>query len=230
VSLESFSLNVERFVELKKQSLTSTDNVSLEQLEITSQSINRWVQYCQYHYFMLQESTSVEDLRHDKFLQIRRKGENVKLRFVYEANIAAFLNSLHALLDSFPYLLNLFIPVMKPDSQSIKWNINYLKKYKEYDFYDELITFMLDEDFNKVKGYVNTIKHKHLVRVANCEEYLEFESFNYKQPNIRQDGTVEYDSKIAERDDVMVFLKDCHNELIPNFFGLCKNVLATELK
>jgi hypothetical protein len=72
VSLENFSLNVGRFVELKKQSLTSIDNASLEQLEITSQSINRWVQYCQYHYFMLQECTSVKDLRHDKFFQIKK--------------------------------------------------------------------------------------------------------------------------------------------------------------
>jgi len=228
--LEKFSLNVGQFVELKKQRLTSADNASLEQLEITSQSINRWVQYCQYHYFMLKESTSVDDLQDDKFLQIRRKGENVQLRFVYEANIAAFLNSIHALLDSFPYLLNLFIPVMKHDSKSIKWNINYLIKYKGYEFYDELIAFMLDENFNKVKGYVNTIKHKHLVRVENCEKHLEFESFNYSQPSILQDNTIKYDPKVAERDDVMVFLKDCHNELIPNFFDLCKSVLAAELK
>lgn len=228
--MEKFSLNIEQFVELKKQRITSADNSSLEELEITSQSINRWVQYCQYHYFMLKKSTSVDDLQDDKFFQIRRKGENVQLRFVYEANIAAFLNSLHALLDSFPYLLNLFIPEMEPDSKSIKWNINYLKKYKKYEFYDELISFLLDENFNKVKGYVNTIKHKHLVRIANCEKHLEFESFNYSQPNILQNNNIEYNFKVAERDDVMVFLKDCHNKLIPNFFGLCKSVLATELK
>lgn len=228
--MEKFSLNVGQFVELKKQRLTSTDNSSLEQLEITTQSINRWIQYCQYHYFMLKGCTSVDDLKYDESLQIRRKGENVQLRFVYEANIAAFLNSLHALLDSFPYLLNLFLPEMEPDSKSVKWKIQYLKKYKKYEFYDELIAFFLDENFNKVKGYVNTIKHKHLVRIANCEKHLEFESFNYSQPNILQNNNIEYDPKVAERDDVMVFLKYCHNELIPNFFGLCKSVLATELK
>ncbi|OKY27822.1 hypothetical protein [Thalassotalea sp. PP2-459] len=215
-------LNLESFVELTKQK----QEQNLQQIEISSQSINRWLKYCEYHYFTLVNSTSKDDLHDDRLLQIRREGENVQLRFVYEANISAFLSSLHSLLDSFPYLLNLFIPVFdNPNNTRIKWHSEFLCKYEKYRFFNTLIDFMLDENFHKVKGYANTIKHKHLIRVANRLDYLEFESFDIKVPVRTANCDINFVLKRIENQNVLEFIEECHNHLIPKFFALCNEIL-----
>jgi len=215
-------LNLENFVELSKEQQEKT----LQQIEISSQSIHRWLKHCEYHYYTLVTSTSKEDLRDDRFLQLRRKDENVQLRFVYEANISAFLSSLHSLIDSFPYLLNLFIPVFdNPNNTRIKWHNEFLCKYEKYNFFNHLIEFMLDENFHKVKGYANTIKHKHLIRVANKLDYLEFESFEIKIPIKKSNCSFDFAPKQIDNQNVLEFIEECHNNLIPKFFSLCNEIL-----
>lgn len=219
-SMNSDKLNIQSFVSLKKLEQDS----DLENIEICSQSIYRWVQFCEYHYFTLINATTKEDLRRDLHLSIRRQDEPVTLRFVYEANTSGFLSSLHSLLDSFPYLLNLFIPVFEnPNSTQIKWNQAFLNKYKEYDFFTNLIEFVQDENFQKVKGYANTIKHKHLIRIANKGETLEFEKFNYKLPKLVNEK-FEYLEKSVENQNVIDFIVSCYDDLIPKFFTLCNAV------
>jgi hypothetical protein len=221
--LDNYSLNLDRFVELMK--LHENSEEEIQHLENTAQTIHRRVQYCKYHYDLLRKATSPDDLEDDRYLQIRRPNEVVELRFVYEANIEAFLSNLHAVLDSFPYLLNLFFPVVQKNHTRIMWHIDHLKKYKEYGFYDELINFMLSSNFNKIKGYVNTSKHKYLVRIANCLDHIEFEKLSYKEPHFTSSSKVEFIIKEIERDNVIDFLKECHDSLIPQFFTLCKKVL-----
>ena len=219
-SMNLDKLNIQSFVSLKKLEQGS----DLKNIEICSQSIYRWVQFCEYHYFTLINATTKEDLRRDLHLSIRRQGEPVKLRFVYEANTSGFLSSLHSLLDSFPYLLNLFIPVCEnPNSTQIKWTQGFLNKYKEYDFFTNLIEFVQDDNFQKVKGYVNTIKHKHLIRIANKGETLEFEKFNYKLPKLVNEK-FEYLEKSVENQNVIDFIVSCYDDLIPKFFILCNAV------
>lgn len=148
------------------------------------------------------------------------------MRYIYEANIAAFLNSLHAVLDSFPYLLNLFIPVVEnPDSSRVSWHENFINKYQGMSFYDELMDFMLDRTFHKVKGYVNTIKHKHLIRVSNKWDHLEFEEYIYKQPYRTDQGTLIFQQEVVESEDVFSFIEQCHNKLIPKLFNLLNILL-----
>jgi hypothetical protein len=223
VYLDNYSLNLELFVDLMKQAETADEE--LQHLENTVQSIHRRVQYCNYHYDLLRKATSPDDLRDDRYLQRRRENEVVRLRFVYEANIEAFLCNLHALLDSFPYLLNLFFPVAPKNNTRIMWHIDHLNKYKDYGFYDDLVSFMLCNNFNKVKGYVNTSKHKYLIRVANCLDHIEFEKLTYKELHLTSPNKVEFNIKEIERDNVIDFLKECHDNLIPQFFDLCKKVL-----
>ncbi|SFM52492.1 hypothetical protein [Nitrosomonas communis] len=222
-------IEIGKFVSLRKQELGSRNDELIQRLWISSQSIHRWLQYCQYHYFNLVNSTESVDLALDRISQYRRKGENVTVRYVYEANIVAFLNSLHALLDSFPYLLNLFIPVFQnPDSTSIKWSESFVKKYDGYSFYDELSDFMLDPTFNKVKGYVNTTKHKYLIRIANNYKNLEFEEYQFKRPVRDQNGKISFQEELLPRQDAIAFVAECHNSLIPRFFHLCGSVLASK--
>jgi len=163
----------------------------------------------------------------DRISVYQRAGENVPVRYVYEANIAAFLNSLHALLDSFPYLLNIFIPVMTTtESTSIKWHEIFIEKYQNMDFYDELLNFLMDRTFHKVKGYVNTIKHKHLIRISNQRDHLEFEEYSYKEPHRDEQGKIKFVSDDVAGENVMAFIETCHDVLIPKFFNLCDSVLS----
>ncbi|MDD2162235.1 hypothetical protein N1078_16835 [Pseudomonas sp. MIL19] len=219
-------LNIGRFLTLKKQELGAENNDSIVKLEVCTQSIYRWLQYCEYHYVNLEDAATKSNLRFDRISAYRRAGETVPVRYVYEANIAAFLNSLHALLDSFPYLLNLFIPVKEdPESTGIKWHESFIKKYEGMDFYDELICLFMDSTFHKVKGYVNTIKHKHLIRILNKWNHLEFEEYSYKKPCRDEQGKVTFQPEIVAGENVVSFIEECHNELIPKLFNLCDSVL-----
>ncbi|WP_438455221.1 hypothetical protein [Vreelandella venusta] len=219
-------LDIGRFISLKKQELGAADSDSIVKLEVSTQSIYRWLQYCEYHYVNLVDTATEPNLRFDRISVYRRAGETVPVRYVYEANIAAFLNSLHALLDSFPYLLNLFIPVMEdPESTSIKWHESFIKKYDGMAFYDELIGLLMDTTFHKVKGYVNTIKHKHLIRISNQWNHLEFEEYSYKQPCRDAQGRIKFQTEIVAGENVVSFIEECHDELIPKLFNLCNSVV-----
>lgn len=218
-------LDIGRFISLKKQELGAEVSDSISKLEVCTQSIYRWLQYCEYHYVNLVETATEPNLMFDRISVYRRAGEAVPVRYVYEANIAAFLNSLHALLDSFPYLLNLFIPVEDPESTSIKWHGSFIKKYESTDFYDELIGFLMDTTFHKVKGYVNTIKHKHLIRISNQWNHLEFEVYNYKKPYRDAQERIKFQPESVTGENVISFIEECHYELIPKLFSLCDSLV-----
>lgn len=220
-------LDIGKFLSLKKQEIGDKNNELIVNLEICTQSIHRWLQYCEYHYVNLKEAVKEPNLYLDRTLSFRRSGETVPVRYVYEANIAAFLNSLHALLDSFPYLLNLFIQVKdNSESTDIKWHHNFINKYQGFAFYDELIGLLMDSTFHKVKGYVNTIKHKHLIRISNQWGHLEFEAFTYKRPYCdEKGGDIKFRPESVTGQHVMSFIEECHNKLIPKLFNLCDSVL-----
>jgi len=219
-------LDIGRFISLKKQELGTEDDASIVKLEVCTQSIHRWLQYCEYHYVNLEDAAKEPNLRFDKISVYRRAGETVPVRYVYEANIVAFLNSLHALLDSFPYLLNIFVPVNEnPEATSIAWKESFIKKYERMPFYDELIGLFMDSTFHKVKGYVNTVKHKHLIRISNQWNHLEFEGYSYNKPYRDEQGKITFQPKPVAGENVVLFIEECHNELIPKLFNLCDSVL-----
>jgi hypothetical protein len=218
-------LDIGRFISLKKQDIGAEECDVISKLEVCTQSIYRWLQYCEYHYVNLVETATESNLSFDRISVYRRSGETVPVRYVYEANIAAFLNSLHALLDSFPYLLNLFIPKEDPESTSIKWHESFIKKYEDKAFYDELARLFIDTTFHKVKGYVNTIKHKHLIRISNQWDHLEFEEYTYKKPFRDEQGKISFKPEPVTGENVVSFIEKCHDELIPRLFKLCESVL-----
>ncbi|PLY11756.1 MAG: hypothetical protein C0631_19005 [Sedimenticola sp.] len=223
-------LEIGKFLSLKQQELNAEEDDLIDKLEVSTQSIHRWLQYCEYHYICLVGASEEGDLRLDRISSTgyRRAGETVTVRYVYEANIAAFLNSLHALLDSFPYLLYLFIPRGKSNFRELKWNKEFIDRYKDESFYDELMNFLLDRTFNKVKGYVNTIKHKHLIRISNKWDHLEFEEYQYRQPYRDGQGGVMYQDEVVAGENVLTFIEACHDELIPKLFSLCNSILQSK--
>lgn len=219
-------LNIDRFILLKKQELGVEDSDSIVKLDVCTQSIYRWLQYCEYHYVNLMDTATEPNLKFDRISVYRQPGKTVPLRYVYEANIAAFLNSLHALLDSFPYLLNLFIPVNEdPESPRIKWDKSFINKYEGMAFHEGLVSLYMDPTFHKVKGYVNTIKHKQLIRISNQCNYLKFEEYSCKQPYRDAQGEIKFQTEIVAGENVVSFIAKCHDELVPKFFNLCDSVV-----
>ena len=218
-------LDLTSFVRLRTSLSGSIDSDTAKKIEVACQSIHRWLKYCEYHYSNLPESDNRADLILDRLGKYRRKGESVEYRYVYEANIIGFLNSLHALLDSFPYLLNLVIPKFSnPNATAIRWDAKFIEKYRGYAFYDELKAFMLEKTFNIVKSYVNTSKHKHLIRIANNRSSLEFEEFEAKLPVLAGSDNIYFLKELVPRRGAIQFLAECHDELVPKFFVLCRTI------
>jgi len=221
-------LDLALFIRLRTSISGAIDSDTTQKIEVACHSIHRWQKYCEYHYLNLSDSENRADLMLDRIGQYRRKGESVEYRYVYEANIIGFLNSLHALLDSFPYLLNLVIPKLPdPNVTSIGWNAKFIEKYREYAFYDKLKAFMLERTFNTVKSYVNTSKHKYLIRIANNSKALEFEEFEAKLPVHAAGGGIKYLKELVPRRDAIQFLAECHDELVPKFFVLCRTIASS---
>ncbi|EJC6798918.1 hypothetical protein RGL59_004562 [Vibrio parahaemolyticus] len=212
---EAPKLDISKFVSLNEKETGKR----CEKLFIATQSIAHFEAYCQFHFYELVKVATPEVLR------LERIGINSNNRIVYEAHIVAFMNNLHSMLDSFPYVLNLFIRKFEIDSTSVGWNKKFIERYKNLDFYHQLLSFFVDVDFQKVKGYVNNIKHKHLIRIGNVDGCLEFETYKCRVPYTNE-GNILFSEIEVTRDNVITFIKDCFNRLIDKFFELCKVILA----
>lgn len=224
----SSNLDITRFNSLKKIEKGEL-HPSCSELDVCLQSIDRGLKYCLYHYCLLEDAVKDQGLMMDLIGSYHRGGDQVPLRYVYEANISAFLSFLHAVLDSFPYLLNLFIPVLDSDkTKNAGWNDAFIKNYKDTPFYDELVGFYINDTFNKVKGYVNKIKHHHFIRIANKLSHLEFEEFDYRHRFVKGNHATGFEIKYVSRANVLLFLEECHDSLIPALFRLCGSVLDSK--
>ncbi|WP_353238100.1 hypothetical protein [Limnohabitans sp.] len=219
-------LDLTSFIKLKTSMTGTVDSDTTQRIEVACQSIHKWLKYCEYHYSNLPD---VQNLGHLMLAgcatEYRRRGESVDYRYVCEANIIGFLNCLHALLDSFPYLLNLVFPRFSdPDNRVIGWSENFVEKYSVDAFYGSLKKFMLGKTFNVVKSYVNTTKHKHLILIAINQRGLEFDEFNARLPFEDENGEIQRKDEIIPRQDAIKFIGDCHDDLIPEFFELCRTI------
>lgn len=215
-------LNLDSIVSAYKSNNQSDIKCSI-QLEKCTQSIYRWNQYCIYHYGEIKKATDSKILFFDRIsANYTRGGDDVSVRFVYEANLIAFLNCLHAMLDSFPFLLHTYSPKGKIRQSRIKWELEFVKRYKETNIHQELFNFLIDEKFNQVKGLVNAVKHQNLIRIGNTGKDLFIEEFNYKQPS---GDDRKYLEESHPSTPAIVFLSQAYDELIPRFFSLCASII-----
>jgi len=60
------AIDLRVFIKLKQQELNSENNELVDKLEICTQSIHRWLQYCQYHYVNLGDTSKDTDLKLDR--------------------------------------------------------------------------------------------------------------------------------------------------------------------
>ncbi|WP_438862646.1 hypothetical protein [Neptunicella sp.] len=186
----------------------------LDRLNISLQAIAKRKKYCQYHFSLFQESTSSVALLKDRLEQVSY--EELSVRDVYEANSIAFLQSLHAMIDSFPYTLNLIYQKFNDvDSRQVGWNKEFIKHYKRYNFFSYLQALFENETFCQLKGYSNHGKHKYPIRIKNTFKELIFEDFTFEYGGMKV---------FASKLKVESFMTECHDRLIPKFFYLIKMV------
>ena len=214
---ENNTLNIVSLVELMNKKLNHEE---LKCLETALQSIGKRAKYCTYHYNELVKHTEKKALLIDRLNS--PSSDNIAIRTIYEANTVAFMQNLHALIDSLPYILNIiFKEYPNIEDTCIGWNKKFVTKYNSYNFFSELESLYFDETFHKIKGYANRIKHKHLIRISNDGNILVFEDFLYYHDD---------KSKVVKEQDVISFLTECHNDLIPKTLSLYNTIKKSKEK
>ncbi|MDA3895435.1 MAG: hypothetical protein PF482_04720 [Desulfobacteraceae bacterium] len=213
-------IDLEGLLELKEEEIKKKQPIEIEYLNKALQSIAKRQLYCLFHYDEFMKTSSPTILLADRFNNNENIPPEHTARISYEANALAFLHNLHSLFDSFPYVLNLlFREIEDFTSFKIGWKEEFLKQYKKYSFYQELRSFSENETFCRLKGYTNTIKHKHLIRIKNHINKLVFEDFTYKQKGV---------VKEVKEIDVKVFLTECHDILFPLFIKLYNSIIENK--
>lgn len=212
------SLNIATLVELKKKDLNQSDPTEIQRLNIALQSIAKRLEYCKYHHDQLIANSGIELLFTDRFSS--SNPEKISIRTIYEANTVAFLQNLHSLIDSLPYALNIIFRVVDDiESPNIGWNDDFINKYNSHAFFGALSDLHHDETFQKIKGFTNRTKHKHLIRIKNKINQLVFDDFSYRHND---------ETKQLKNQDVKSFLVDCHDGLTPKFLSLYNAVKASK--
>ena len=141
-----------------------------------------------------------------------------------EAYAVAFIANVHAMIDSFPYVIYLVLEPLsfKDKKDKLKnitednagWSESFLSSLlytnQEFNEFASLFSaFLEDKDFKLLKDISNKHKHKFLLRIKNnagkpCFEINDL--FSEKETN--------------DEVDVKTFLTDVHDKLLPKIFNL----------
>ena len=131
-------------------------------------SINRRLAAIHYHYENWLEV--IEKGTYAATLSVRLGGDGYINAVKYNAEVIAFLQNTHALCDSLPYVLNLYLRAFELDSRNIGWRKGKLQKLRdtavakgEAELARHLDLFAENARFLKLQDIVNCSKHKHLV-------------------------------------------------------------------
>ncbi len=217
---EEKDLDIFHILKLKNIELSLTPSIELQQLETSLQSIAKRIEYCKYHFDEFSLFTNKKALLIDRFDSSITNETSTRIR--YEAHTVAFLQNLHALIDCFPYTLNIIHPVTHDiENRNIGWNKKFINKYKNFPFFMKLDNLFKNENFQKIKGYANKTKHKHLVKIKNSGRDLIFDKFSYFH-NGKEEHIVDQ--------EVELFMMSCHNELIPQVISLGNAIVKSKEK
>ena len=206
-------MKIDEIVALKEKE-AGRGSEEADKLNLALQSVQKRILFCEYHYLEVLAFSDNTSLFRDRFSEAEHDG--ILISTIYEANIYAFIQNLHALIDSLPYALNLFCTVCsKVEHQGIGWSKKFTQKYADFPFYDEFMDICRSETFSKLKSMNNRVKHKHLIRIRNKVDKLLFDDFTYFH-----DGG----SKEVKQEDVMSFMNDCHDLLLPQYIAFWDNL------
>lgn len=145
-------------------------NRAIELLGPITESINSRLNIVHYHY---KNWKDVKETGTYAGKLSERLGGNGHVNAIkYNAEVIAFLQNAHALCDSLPYVLNLYLRVVSFDSRSIGWTQQSIELLEtgarnlgENLLADRLVAFSKQPLFSKLQDIVNCAKHKHLVPI-----------------------------------------------------------------
>lgn len=209
------TLNIDDFMRYAAANEISPENI--DALKLALKSLGKRIDYCEYHFSIFQECSTRQDLALECVGNLKKFG-GYSIRTMYEANSLAFLQSLHALIDSIPYALNILLKIETDiESRKIGWVIEHLNKYVNYPVYEQLTAISTSPEFVELKGLVNRSKHKHLIPIRNNMLKIFLCSFSYPDENRIEKTTTEQ--------DLQAFMITCHDNLIPRVLTLLNTVV-----
>jgi len=130
---KAYKLDIEDLLRLKKQELKTDDSVEIHSLDLALQSIQKRLDYCEYHFYEFNNFSTQVCLLKDNISKTETNCFSV--RTIFEANTYAFIQNLHAVIDSLPYALNIIFTVDPTiERNNIGWNWDFIKNYKQEFF------------------------------------------------------------------------------------------------
>ncbi|MYN01550.1 hypothetical protein GTP41_05510 [Pseudoduganella sp. DS3] len=163
-------------------------------------------------------------------------GKRHNNRVHYEANIFAFVQNLHALCDSFPFVtLRVLGPLeysgkkgrMPLTKKQCGWNDVFFKSVEEThpqltEFLGQIRRFGSEKTFLLLRGLVNQCKHQYLPRILNHRTSLHFDVIEYTDASGNQVR--------AENLDAEALMRKWHNRLLRRLFLLYVRLHRARLK
>lgn len=196
-----------------KENLRTGDKKLDKEYNDIFQSFAKRVDYSIAYFYAYEEFASPEAIKDDWETDFSGKN-GTNHRLYYEAQALAFLQNIHALCDTVPYAINKIL-VRNDKIKEPKWNEDFIKAVEakfstEPIFVDTLRKFMQNDDFLRLKAYVNRAKHQHLVIIKNNRTELYFDDFVYylyPAPNKKVEA-------IAKGEKVEEFMLRVHKNLV----------------
>jgi hypothetical protein len=200
------------------------DLACLSKFEDALHAISKRHKYSHYYYQMF-----IENLRPDiLWIEMRRNPDcsSINPRDIFEAYLMAFIDNLHQLTDSFPYLLALAYPhLITPDHldknrMSIKWDAKFIKKFNTEGIFNALEDFYNDRNFNLLKELCIQGKHRYPIKLGFASKGIYFDDFNKYLKDVHL-----YDPNKPVKD----YMADFHDGLLPKYYELV-NLMHEDLK
>ncbi|WP_299979321.1 hypothetical protein [uncultured Pseudoteredinibacter sp.] len=132
---------------------------------------------CQYYYSELYDFINSDfGLLKDR---LSHSGQDeIGYRVFYESHFFGFIYTLHALVDSLPYMLNIALhPIyanFSIENRSVGWKDCFLEQYAPSSLGPCLRSFREIDEFEELKRICNSAKHRLPGRIANTGTSLEF--------------------------------------------------------
>ena len=234
------SIDSPKLISLKTQQINAPD-IELEVLKKTLQSIDIRQRMGFYHFEKWME---IKDEKTSVFLANKINETPARIDAPrFNAEVFGFLQNLHAVCDSFPFVLNLLINKIDIENPSVSWGEDFIKKYVSLSlespinvngqittktFFDALVSFQKNEYFSQLKGVVNRIKHKYLIPIMYDRGSIYFEEYSYKS-YLDQDQVLDKAKQKTsnfENQNVEKFMIDCHDRLWPDLCDLFDLLIA----
>lgn len=194
------TFNAERFKRYGEQYFLKKQQ---KEFDWIVQSIGKQHELCEFHYGRFMEAFD------DPQRKLARVNATDETRIKIEAHAFAFLMHLHALIDSFPYLLNELFPI-QIKKKRLGWNEETFLKFEKLldgNLYKKIDTLKKSRAFKKLKDHVNEAKHSGLPRIRDTIQNLCI---------VRMDGKSE---------ELKPFMENTFNRLFTALFGLLQKVI-----